>query len=167
MIDYDTYCKIKSLRENDGLTDAQIAKELGLDPRTVAGWIAQDRFRPRKAVCRSSKLDPFKDDIVRLLANHPYSAVQIYQRLQEMGFEGGPTIVKEYVRKVRPRRTAAFLKLAFGPGECAQVDWGSYGTVAVGETRRRLSFFVMVMCCSRMMYTLKGHDLSFFKRLEL
>jgi hypothetical protein len=44
------------------------------------------------------------------------------------------------------------LTLAFAPGECAQVDWGSYGSVAVGNTRRRLSFFVMVLCYSRMLY---------------
>jgi len=42
--------------------------------------------------------------------------------------------------------------LAFAPGECAQVDWGSWGTVAVGETRRRLSLFVMVLCYSRLLY---------------
>jgi len=41
--------------------------------------------------------------------------------------------------------------LAFAPGECAQVDWGSWGTVAVGETRRRLSLFVMVLCYSRLL----------------
>jgi Integrase core domain len=38
------------------------------------------------------------------------------------------------------------------PVQCAQVDWGEYGTIAVGNTRRRLSFFVMVLAYSRMMY---------------
>jgi hypothetical protein len=42
--------------------------------------------------------------------------------------------------------------LAFAPGECAQVDWGQYGSVKVGSTQRKLSFFVMVLCYSRMMY---------------
>jgi hypothetical protein len=41
-----------------------------------------------------------------------------------MGFDGGYTIAKEYVREVRPPKTCAFLKLAFAPGECAPVDWG-------------------------------------------
>jgi len=101
---------------------------------------------------RSSKLDPFKNDIVRLLERHSYSAVQIYQRIKEEGFGGGYTIVKDYVHRVRPAKTKAYLKLSFAPGECAQVDWGSYGSVHVGSTTRRLSFFVMVMCYSRMMY---------------
>ena len=60
--------------------------------------------------------------------------------------------VKDYVRKVRPPKQKAFLKLSFAPGECAQVDWGTYGNVRVGSTSRRLSFFIMVLCHSRMMY---------------
>jgi hypothetical protein len=56
------------------------------------------------------------------------------------------------VRTIRPKRQAAFLKLAFAPGECAQVDWGSFGSVRVGATLRRLSFFVMVLCYSRLIY---------------
>jgi len=87
-----------------------------------------------------------------MLENYPYSAAQVMQRIREQGFGGGYSIVKDYVRTVRPRRQSAFLKLAFAPGECAQVDWGSYGSVKVGQTRRRLSFFVMVLCYSRMMY---------------
>jgi transposase/DUF971 family protein len=74
------------------------------------------------------------------------------QRLREQGFDGGYSIVKAYVHTIRPKRQPAFLKLAFAPGECAQVDWGSFGSVPVGQTSRRLSFFVMVLCYSRLMY---------------
>ena len=152
MIDYESFCKIKHLKAHEGLSASQIAAELAMDPRTVGKWLAQEHFKPRKPTARASKLDPYKNDIVRMLQTHAYSATQIFQRLCELGFDGGYTIVKEYVRKVRPPKTRAFLKLAFAPGECAQVDWGSYGTVNVGSTRRRLSFFVMVLCYSRMMY---------------
>ena len=87
-----------------------------------------------------------------MLEKYPYSAAQVWQRLREQGFAGGYSLVKAYVRTVRPRRQPAFLKLAFAPGECAQVDWGSFGSVRVGQTHRRLSFFVMVLCYSRLMY---------------
>jgi transposase len=87
-----------------------------------------------------------------MLEKYPYSAAQVWQRLREQGFEGGYSLVKAYVRTVRPRRQPAVLKLAFAPGECAQVDWGSFGSVRVGQTSRRLSFFVMVLCYSRLMY---------------
>lgn len=152
MIDYELFCKIKKLQEQDGLSATQIAAELCLDARTVGKWVEEKHFHTRKQSLRPSKLDPFKDDIFRMLSAHQYTATQIFQRIKEQGFDGGYTIVHEHVQKVRPRRFPAYLKLAFAPGECAQVDWGSYGTVNVGETSRRLSFFVMVLCYSRMMY---------------
>ena len=152
MIDYALFSKIRHLNQHDGLTAQQIARELAMDVRTVKKWLDQTRFRPRQSSPRASKLDPFKSDIVRLLQAHPYTAIQLLQRLREQGFKGGYSIVKEYVRKVRPPKTRAFLTLSFAPGECAQVDWGSFGAVNVGTTRRRLSFFVMVLCYSRMMY---------------
>lgn len=152
MIDYQRFCQIKHLSEQQGLNVSQIAGDMSLDPRTVSYWLAQEHFRPRKPSRRKSKLDPFKKEIVRMLEKYPYSAAQVLQRLRQRGFDGGYSIVKAYVRAVRPRRQPAFLKLAFAPGECAQVDWGSFGSVQVGQTQRRLSFFVMVLCYSRMMY---------------
>jgi transposase len=152
MIDYQQFCQIKDLHEREGLKAAQIAGVLGLDPKTVAYWLGQERFRPRRATPRASKLDPFKPQIRQMLEKYPYSAAQVWQRLREQGFAGGYSLVKAYVRTVRPQRQPAFLKLAFAPGECVQVDWGSFGSVRVGQTTRRLSFFVLVLCYSRLMY---------------
>ena len=152
MIDYETFSRIKHLHELKGLSAAQISRELCLDERTVRRRLDAKQFLPRKSVQRPSKLDPFKDTVVKMVECYPYSASQIHQRLREEGFTGGYTAVKKFVRKVRPKREKVYLTLAFAPGECAQVDWGSYGSVRVGETMRRLSFFVMVLCYSRQMY---------------
>jgi len=152
MIDYETYMKIKSYHEKDGLNCNQIAAIMGLTFKTVNKWLNEKRYHMRKSTCRSSKLDPFKNQILQMLEKYPYSAAQIFLRIKDNGFDGGSTIVKDYVRKIRPPKTKAYLKLSFSPGECAQVDWGSYGSVNVGSTRRRLSFFAMVLCYSRMMY---------------
>ena len=158
MIDYQTYCKIKDCHERQQLSVAQTARALGLHQQTVTKWLNSTQYRARQSRPRCGQLDPFKARVVRLLETHPYSAQQIYQQLHEDGFEGGFTIVKDYVwseaspRRVRPVRREAFLKLSFAPGECAQVDWGEHGSIGVGSTRRRLSFFVMVLCYSRLMY---------------
>ena len=152
MIDYETYCKIRDHHDRQGLTIAQTARALGVHPGTVAKWVKRTRYEARAAAPRASRLDPFKDQVVRLLESHPYSTQQIFQRLQEAGYGAGLTILKDYVAKVRPVRREAFLKLAFAPGECAQVDWGEYGSIAVGSTRRRLSFFVLVLAHSRRLY---------------
>ena len=152
MIDYETYCKIRDHRDRQGLSITQTALALGLHFQTVSKWWRRERYEQRAPVKRGSQLDPYKGLIIRWLEAHPLSAQQIFQRLREAGYAGGLTIVNVYVRRIRPPKHKAFLKLSFAPGECAQVDWGEYGSIGVGSTRRRLSFFVMVQCYSRQMY---------------
>ena len=152
MIDYETFCKIRDCHDRQGLTIPQTARTLGLDPRTVAKWVARSRFEPRRSRPRPSVLDTFKPRITRLLDSHPFSAQQIFQRLREEGYRGGITILRDYVRRIRQPKLPVYLKLHFAPGECAQVDWGVFGTVTIGNTRRRLSFFVIVLAYSRLMY---------------
>jgi transposase len=152
VLDYETFCQIKDHLGRQHLNVAQTARAIGLDIRTVSKWADVQTFHPRTTVQRTSKLDAFKGQIVRWLDAHPYSAQQIYQRLCETGYSGGKTIVKDYVHRIRPHPPAAFLKLDFAPGEAAQVDWGEFGSIAVGSTRKRLSFFLLVLCHSRRMY---------------
>lgn len=152
MISYELYAKIRHVIEVEGLTIPQTADSLGIDQRTVRRWMDEKQFRQRQTVVHASKLDPFKREIVRMLEGHPYTAIQVFQKIREQGFTGQYSIVKRYVAKVRPKRHPAFLKLVFQPGEAAQVDWGSFGTVRVGSAVRRLSFFLMVLAHSRMMY---------------
>jgi len=152
MIDYETFMKIHDHHGRQGLTIAQTARALGLHPETVSKWVKCARYERRHPVKRASRLDPFKGLIVRWLDGHAYSAQQIFQRVREAGYSGGVTTVRDYVREIRPPAREAYLKLHFAPGEAAQLDWGEWGSIAVGATRRRLSFFVMVLCYSRLMY---------------
>lgn len=152
MIDYSTYCQIRHLFTEQRLGLRQIARELKLNLKTVRQWARREKFAPAVRPPRPSKLDPFKGDILRLLERHDYSAQQIFQQLKERGYPGQYSILKAWVRQVRPKSRPAFLTLHFEPGQCAQVDWGCAGWVPVGSTRRRLSFFVMVLAFSRRMY---------------
>lgn len=152
MIDYQTFEQIRLYADQQGLKVAQIARLLNLDERTVAHWIGQKTYQPSKRSKRASKLDPFKGQIVRLLESYPYSAQQILQRIRAEGYDGGYSILKDFVRAVRPVPRPAFLTLDFAPGQCAQVDWGSAGVISVGSTQRRVSFFVMVLAYSRRLY---------------
>ncbi len=153
MISYELYCQIQLYYKERGLSFAQIGRELNLDEETVAKWARQKTYCQHLRARRKSKLDPYKPIIQRWLEQHPYSAAQIFQRLRaEQAYSGGISILTDYVRRVRPVRAPAFLTLVFAPGECAQVDWGCAGSMAIGSTRRRLSFFVMVLCYSRLCY---------------
>jgi len=152
MIDYQTFHQLRHLHDEEHLSVGQIAAALSLDERTVGKWIDVKKYLPRQTSQRPSKLDPFKRTIVQWLARHPYTAVQLWQRLKDAGYTGGYSILKDFVQQVRPAPTPAFLTLHFAPGQSAQVDWGDAGFLPVGHTRRRLSFFVMVLCYSRRLY---------------
>lgn len=151
MINYLTYCQIRSLHQDQKLKPSQIAHELQLDKKTVRYWLRHP-YHEHKRPNRSSKLDPCKPRIKAWLQQHDFTAQQILQKLQAEDVQVGYTILAEYVRSVRPKPVQAFLTLSFCPGECMQVDWGSYGFIEIGSTRRRLSFFVAVLCYSRLMY---------------
>src|SRR5215470_370719 len=138
--DSHRFCQIKPFHDQQGLNASQIAKEVALDRRTVAYWLPQAHCRPRQSRSAVSKLNPCKPDIVRLLERSPYAAAQVFQRLRAQGFAGSYELVKASVHTIRPRRQAALLTLAVAPGECAQVDGGSFGAVPVGDTHRQLRF---------------------------
>ena len=152
MINYQTDCQIRHLFTEKQLGLRQIARELKLGSNTVRKWARRESFKRSPLPQRPSKLDPVKGEIIRLLEQHDYSAQQIFQRVKESGYQGRYTILRAFVRLVRPKPRPAFLTLHFEPGQCAQVDWGCAGWVPVGSIRRRLSFFLMVLAFSRKMY---------------
>lgn len=80
------------------------------------------------------------------------SAARLHHMLRERGFTGSYTLVKEAVAQLRPQLKTIHHSLSFQPGECAQVDWGVWKSIAVNGGARRLSFFSMVLCHSRMLY---------------
>ncbi|MGH7943623.1 MAG: hypothetical protein ACREH8_15940 [Opitutaceae bacterium] len=125
MIDYQSFCQLRQAWDEKHLTMAQIARALNLHPQTVNKWVQRPRYEQRRAPRRPSKLDAHKPAITRWLAQHPFTAMQIWQRLREQGHQGGCSIVRAYVRTVRPPRQPAYLTLTYAPGQCAQIDWGS------------------------------------------
>ena len=125
MIDYSLFCQLRQLHDQKHLTAAQIADELKLDARTVALWMARPSYQLRQVAKRPSKLDAFKGQIVAQLERHPYTAQQLLQQLKTQGYAGGYSILKEFVRLVRPVRKPAFLMLEFArrrmrPGRLGQ-----------------------------------------------
>ena len=86
MIDYATWCAIRDGAAQH-LTPPQLARQLGLDVKTVRLWLDRPYAR-RTAPPRASKLDPFKGRIVGWLDAQPLSAQQVYQRLIAAGYAG-------------------------------------------------------------------------------
>ena len=70
-----------------------------------------------------------------------------------MGYDGEMTIVKDFVRKIRPKQgVLAVLRYETKPGIQAQVDWGEVGKVEVDGKIKKLFCFSMILGYSRMRY---------------
>jgi transposase len=130
-----------------------IAAELGVHHETVTNAINRDRFANRGGVAPST-LDPYKAFIVETLEQHPrLRATRLHQMVAARGYQGSVIQVRRYVRTVRPvGKREAYLRLSTLPGEQAQVDWASFGTIEIGRAKRKLSCFVMVLSWSRGMF---------------
>lgn len=155
MITIETWAYIRRLHLQDGLGISAIARELGLDRKTVRRAIRTDNFLAVKQQgrSRSSKLDPFKSAIDRLLAKTPHlSGVRILEKLRQLGYTGGKSILNEYLVTLPQRQEEVYLRIETGPGEQAQCDWGQCGALVLGKTKRLLSCFVMTLAYSRFMY---------------
>jgi transposase len=153
MIDRRTIFAIHRLA-HQGLSVRKIAGSLGLDRQTVQKYLA-DPTPKRSLITRPGKLDPFKDDIKRMLETDPkVSAMVIRQRLEELGFQGGVTIVRDYLSRVRPsvQHKQAFIRFESRPGAQCQIDWGHFGQVAYGNTTRKLYCLAVIESHSRMLH---------------
>jgi len=130
-----------------------VARRLGLHRRTVREAVRSDRPPRRTTAPRGSIIDPYRGWLLAKLGQYPeLTAARLFEMLRERQYRGGYSVVKSCVRELRPRVLPAHFTLEFAPGECAQADWGCWRSVDVPGGRRRLSFFVMVLCHSRMLY---------------
>src|ERR1700691_5352828 len=113
---------------------------------------------------RPSKLDPFKGAVAEWLEKDPgVSAAVIEQKLRAAGYQGGHSILREYVRNMRPHIAPkrAFVRMEPLAGERFEVDWGHFGALDYAGDMRKLYAFALVEAHSRMLYLEFTHSQSF------
>jgi transposase len=153
MLNTEEWLLIRELYHR-GFNKSEIAKLTGFDRKTVRKYIKLKTLpEPKKRPPRPSKLDPFKTYILEKLIEGPYTAARLFREIREMGFDGGETIVRDFIRKVRPKQgVPAVLRYETKPGVQAQVDWGELGTIEVDGKLKKLFCFNMILGYSRMRY---------------
>jgi transposase len=145
-----------------GMKGRQIARTLGLSRPTVRKYLANPDITKPKPVAKTSKLTPFYDHIKELLENWPgVSAVVIKQRIDDKGYSGGLSILRQYLRAIRSRRKhKAYIRFESQAGEQMQFDWGHFGSLPYGNTHRKLYCMTVIECHSRMLYLEFTHSLN-------
>ncbi len=125
MLDVERWAEMRRMHLIDGLSQREIARRTGRDRKTVRRALRRSDPPRYSRPPTPSKLDPFKDEVHRLLGEDPrLPATRVRELIAEAGFQGGQTIVDVYLREVRPpflpRRT--FQRTSYRPGELLQFD---------------------------------------------
>lgn len=147
-----------------GLSYSELGRKYNIDRRTAKKY-AESESRPVYSLtnAKPSKLDPYKTQIMIWLNEAPYSAMRIWEKIKEQGFEGSYTIVKQFVRgKKELLDEQATVRFETMPGLQAQVDWAFFEDYHVkhnGEDKK-LYCFLMILGYSRMRYIEFVTDMS-------
>src|SRR3954471_9622984 len=141
-----------------GLKVSAIARQLGIDRKTVRRYIARGleppTYGPRAPRQRST--DRFLPYVRERLAAFPgLTAVRLWRELRERGYAGGYTAVKRAVRGVRPDPVAPFeVRFETAPGEQAQIDLARFEVEFTDEpgVKRIVWLFSLVLGHSRLIW---------------
>lgn len=149
MLRKEDWMEIKAQVER-GVYVKDIAVELGVHPKTVSRALKREGAPPReRPEARKSILDPFKSAVDGMLREGIWNAMVVLRKLQELGYPGEVTLVREYVRPKRPlRESRATVRFETGPGEQMQSDWGEI-EVLVSGVSKRIFFSVNTLGFSR------------------
>jgi transposase len=165
------WAEIRRLSEIDHLSGRVIARRLHCSRHTVAAALELQQPPSPQTARRASLLDPYREQIQELLARYPdLSAVRIREEIARgpHGYTGSASVLRRYLRQVRPARGRVYQEVHYPPAQAMQVDWGACGRVAVGSTQRQVSVFVAVLCYSRLLYiefTLSQRKAEFYRSL--
>jgi transposase len=165
------WAEIRRLAEIEKLSARMISRRLCCSWRTVALALGSEQPPARPVSSRAHLLDPYKAKINTLLARYPeLSAVRIREEIARDpdGYTGSVITVRRYVRSLRPARGRVYQEVHYEPGQAMQVDWGECGRVPIGNTTRKVSVLVAVLCYSRLSYiefTLSQRKAEFYRCL--
>lgn len=131
-----------------------IANQLGIHHSVVERVLLANGVSAEQLRIRESILDPYISFIKATFKEYPtLNARRLWQMVKERGYPGGPDHFRHMVARYRPLRSEeAYLRLSTLPGEQAQVDWGAFGKIKIGEAERKLYGFIMVLSWSRQIF---------------
>lgn len=131
-----------------------IATQLGIHHSVVDRVLAHAGLPKIERTSRASIIDPFLPFIIETLAEFPkLTAARLYDMAKQRGFKGGPSQFRQRISELRPRKLPeAYLRLKTLAGEQGQVDWGHFGHIQIGNAKRPLMAFVMVLSWSRQIF---------------
>ena len=150
MVGVEQWAEIRRLYLVKRLSIKEIARRTGHGRNTIRRALRSGEPPQYRRPPRPSKLDPFRDEVHRLLRADPrLPGKRVRELLEEQGYAGSKTILDDYLREVRPLflpRPRTFQRTSYRPGALCQFDlWEPSREIPVGcgQTRRG---YVVVAC---------------------
>jgi transposase len=149
VVGVEQWAEIRRLHFVAKLSQREIRRRTGLHRDTIRRALASETPPKYSRPAKGSKLDPFKDEIRRLLADDPdLPGVRVGELIEPLGWEGGKTILDDYLREMRPffETARTTQRTTYRPGEICQFDvWEPKHEVPVGHGQTRKGY-VVVAC---------------------
>lgn len=148
MLKKEDYRMIEVLKKR-GVYLKDIAEELGVDPKTVRRALKRGGAPVKEREKRASKLEPYKQKIDQLLSEGVWNTRVILREIQQAGYSGGYTILRDYVQPKRALRASRVtVRFETEPGRQLQSDWGEV-VVEVAGAATKVHFIVNELGYSR------------------
>ncbi len=141
-----------------GMSVSAIARRTGLDRKTIRKYITKGLeppvYTPRPP--RPPLISPYEPYLrERLQAFPELSGRRLLRDIRALGYTGGYTVLKDFLRTIRPKPDTPFeRRFETPPGKQAQVDFAFFKTAFTDqpEVERIVWLFSMVLGHSRMMW---------------
>ncbi len=114
-------------RKERGEGAKRIARELGVDRKTVKRWLRLGSWQPRRSGQRPRLIERFTEFIEQRGPEVGWNGVVLQRELVGLGFSGSYQQVQRFLKPYRAQRKwseLATVRFETEPGEQAQVDYG-------------------------------------------
>jgi transposase len=147
LLDVEGWAELRREHFVRGVSIKELARRTGMSRNTIRSALRSQGAPRYSRPSSGSKLDPFKDEIHRLLKTDPRMPGQrVRELIAPLGFDGGKTIVDDYLRQVRPlfAPPRTFQRTIYRPGEICQFDlWEPRAEIPVGHGQTRKGWVVI------------------------
>ncbi len=160
IIEVEMYEKIRQLYVHECKSQREIARLLGVSRTTVKKYCEgshvpweRNGTSGRKPYVATEHIIEFiksclEEDEKENLKKQKHTARRIYDRLvDELGFTGGESTIRQIVAELRQKTVKAFVPLSYDPGEAVQIDWGE-ATIYLQGKKTKVNLFCMRQCYS-------------------
>jgi hypothetical protein len=147
VLDVERWAELRREHFVRGVSIKDLVRRHGIGRNTARRALRSEQPPRYERERLPSKLDPFKEEIHELLRADPkLPGVRVRELIEPLGFQGGKTIVDDYLREVRPLFLAkrTFQRTVYRPGEICQWDlWEPSHPVPVGHGQMRKAYVVI------------------------